>query len=311
MTDFWTGKRVVVTGGTGFLGGHLCAKLKRLGVRVHCVGGQSFDLLDEGQAWHLFEEIKTDVVFHLAANVGGIGYNQAHPATLLHQNAMMALNVLSALAIMYENRVRVVLVGSTCAYPRDCPVPFKETSLFDGYPEGTNAPYGIAKRMMMVYADALGKQHGLNWTCAIPTNLYGERDCFDPDRSHVIPALMRKMAENPTEITVWGTGNATRDFLYAGDCADGLLALAERGQGVVNLGSGREIAINHLVLDIAEAMDWSGRIRWDESKPDGQPRRLLDITRARELGWSPKTPLAEGLQRTADWYKDVPKLWEL
>jgi nucleoside-diphosphate-sugar epimerase len=297
MSDFWKGKRVICTGGTGFLGSHLVPKLKAAGAWVSAMSSKTYDLRDEERADALMNR-PCDVLFHLAANVGGIGYNQANPATLLWENAVMGLNVLRWTGA----RTKAVVVGTTCGYPRDCPVPFREEDFFSGYPERTNAPYGVAKRLLLAYLVALGKERGLDWCYAIPTNLYGERDCFDPERSHVIPALMRKMAEDPDEITVWGTGDATRDFLYAGDCAEGLMALAERGRGAVNLGSDHETSIRQLVWAVAHAMDWQGDIKWDGTKPDGQPRRRLDILRARCLGWEPRTSLADGLRRTANWY---------
>lgn len=298
MSDFWQGKRVICTGGSGFLGSHLVPKLRKAGAEVFVAPSGDYDLRREVCGMELMRR-PCDVLFHLAANVGGIGYNQAHPADLLWENAVMGLNVLRWTGA----RTKAVVVGTTCGYPRDCPVPFREGDFFSGYPERTNAPYGVAKRLLLAYLVALGKQRGLDWCYAIPTNLYGERDCFDPERSHVIPALMRKMMDSRGVITVWGTGKATRDFLYAGDCAEGLMLLAEKGKGAVNLGSGREISIYDLISEVAMAVNWDGAITWDDTKPDGQPRRCLDITRARSLGWEPRTTLADGLRRTAEWYR--------
>lgn len=296
------GKRILVTGSGGFLGSHLMERLTRAGCsKLFAPRREDYDLRDPGQAQRMLKAAgDCDYLFHLAADVGGIGYNREWPAKLLRDNALMGLNVLS---LAWQTCGKLVVLGTTCSYPCRCPTPFREETIFDGYPEPTNAPYGVAKRLLLVYLEALERQHGARWVYAMPTNLYGERDHFEDDRSHVIPALVKRFLAAEGEVTVWGTGQATRDFLYAGDAARGLCLLAEKGHGAVNLGSNRETSIRELVDLIAGATGYKGAVRWDASKPDGQPRRLLHTAKAKSFGFEPQISLEEGLKRTVEWYK--------
>jgi GDP-L-fucose synthase len=254
----------------------------------------------------MFEEAAPERVFHLAAEVGGIGANRANPGRYWYANLMMGAHVLEQ-ARLHETP-KLVIVGTVCAYPKFAPIPFSETDLWDGYPEETNAPYGVAKKTVLVGAQAYRKQYGVNAVFLLPTNLYGPRDNFDLETSHVIPALIRKMLESEEEVVLWGDGSPTREFLYVEDCVEGLVLAADRYDGPepVNLGAGKEISIRELAELVADVTGFEGRITWDETKPGGQPRRSVDATRARELfGFEARTPLRDGIERTVAWYRSA------
>ena len=308
MTDFWRDRRVLVTGGSGFLGQAVVARLQAAGAG-HVVVPRSaeHDLRDRAQAAALFAEARPDLVIHLAAKVGGIGYNQVHPAELYLDNLLMGTYVVEEARA--HDVAKTVLVGTVCSYPKEPPVPFHEESLWGGYPEETNAPYGIAKLAQLVHAQTAREQYGQDVTYLIPTNLYGPGDKFHPAVSHVIPALIKKCVDaiesGADHIELWGTGSASREFLYVDDAADGIVLAAERYDDAdpVNLGTDREMPIRELVGHIAEATGFSGEIRWDASKPDGQPRRRVDNSRARErFGFVASTSFPEGLKQTVAWY---------
>jgi GDP-L-fucose synthase len=296
--------RVLVTGGGGFLGSHLVERLTADGHDVTVVRRAETDLTSTDDTRQVFARAAPELVFHLAAEVGGIGANRANPGRYWYANLMMGANVLE------QSRVhgvrKLVVAGTVCSYPKHTPVPFRESSLWDGYPEETNAPYGVAKKAVLVGAQAYREQYGLNVAYLMPANLYGPRDNFDLDSSHVIPALIRKMTDGGDEIVLWGDGSPTREFLYVDDAVEALVAAADRYDGAepVNLGSGAEISIRDLAALIAELTGFDGRITWDTSMPNGQPRRALDASRARELfGWEARVPLSEGLERTVAWYR--------
>jgi GDP-L-fucose synthase len=309
--SFWENRRVVVTGGAGFLGSFVVEKLRERGCReVFVPRSREHDLREREVIRRLLRETRPDVIIHLAARVGGIGANRAHPAEFFYDNLMMGVQ------LMHESwRAGVekfVAVGTVCAYPKFTPVPFKEDDFWNGYPEETNAPYGLAKKMLLVQAQAYRQQYSFNAIYLIPVNLYGPRDNFDLETSHVIPALIRKCIEakeqGQSEIEVWGTGSPTREFLYVEDAAEGILLATERYNGAepVNLGSGQEISIKELVALIARLTGFAGQITWDTTKPDGQPRRRLDTRRAEEyFGFKAQMPLEEGLRRTIDWYLEA------
>jgi len=307
VTDFWARKRVIVTGGAGYLGRHVVRRLEATGATVCVPRSADYDMRTPGDNALLHSDFHdTDILFHLAATVGGIGANMRRPADFLHDNMLM-----SVLVPEYARRAevgKVVLAGSVCAYPCFCPVPFREENLWAGYPEETNAPYGVAKRVLWTYAKALRQQYGVIAIYLIPTNLYGPGDHDDLVTSHVIPALIRKIdtaKRTGSPLVVWGTGRATRDFLYVDDCADALMEAAQWYSGTepVNLGSGEEVGIAALVGLLCDIMDWHGEVIWDKTKPDGQPRRVLDTSRAWDMfQWRATTPLREGLQHTViDW----------
>lgn len=298
--------RILVTGGGGFLGSHLVERLGADGHDVVAARRADYDLTSLDDARRLFDDAGADLVYHLAAEVGGIGANRANPGRYWYANLMMGAHVLEQ-ARLHETP-KVVVVGTVCAYPKLTPVPFSEDGLWDGYPEETNAPYGVAKKAVLVGAQAYRAQYGLNAIFLLPTNLYGPRDNFDLETSHVIPALIRKMTESDAEVVLWGDGSPTREFLYVDDCVEGLVLAAERydGPDPVNLGAGREISIRELAELIADVTGFSGAITWDTEKPNGQPRRSVDATRARELfGFEARTPLREGIERTAAWYRSA------
>lgn len=306
--SFWSDKRVVITGGTGFLGSALQRRLEASGAKeVTPLGSADYDLMDQGQVARMFDDHSPDIVFNLAARVGGIGANMVRPAELYLSNLLIGTFVLEEARA--HGTPKTVLLGTICSYPKFTPVPFKEESLWDGYPEETNAPYGVAKKALLVHAQANRQQYGQSSIYLLPVNLYGPGDKFHPGVSHVIPALIKKCVEaterGDDEIEVWGSGTATREFLYIDDAADGLVLAAERYDGPepVNLGSGREIAIKELAELIVELTGFQGSIRWDPSKPDGQPRRRLDTSRAEQaFGFVASTPFRDGLKTTIEWY---------
>jgi len=296
--------RVLVTGGGGFLGSHLIERLQAAGNDVVAARRRDYDLTHEADTARLLSDTQPELVFHLAAEVGGIGANRANPGRYWYANLQMGVNVLEQARL--HATAKVVLVGTVCAYPKQTPVPFREDDLWDGYPEETNAPYGIAKKTLLVGAQAYREQYGLDAIFLLPTNLYGPRDNFDLETSHVIPALIRKMIESPGEIVLWGDGSPTREYLYVEDCAEALALAAERYDGAepVNVGTGVETSIRETAELVAELVGFDGEIVWDPSMPNGQPRRSLDASRARELfGFEARTPLREGLERTIAWYR--------
>lgn len=298
--------RILVTGGAGFLGSHVVEKLR--GHEVIVPRSQTCDLREQSAVRKLLADARPQVVMHLAAVVGGIGANQKHPGRFFYDNAMMGIELIEA-----SRRAGVekfVCLGTICAYPKMTPVPFKEEDLWNGYPEETNAPYGLAKKMLLVQLQAYRQEYGFKGIYLLPVNLYGPRDNFDLESSHVIPALIRKCVEakrrNAASIAAWGTGKATREFLYVEDAADAVVQAAERYDGLepVNLGSGREISMRELVELIRKLTGFKGHVEWDASKPDGQPRRQLDTHRAEKLfGWRATTSLEEGLRKTIAWFE--------
>ncbi len=297
--------RALVTGGGGFLGSHLVERLEAEGHDVFVPRKVEYDLTSRDDAERLFRDARPDRVFHVAGEVGGIGANRASPGRFWYANLMMGAHVLE---LSREQRVaKLVIVGTVCAYPKFASLPFREDELWDGYPEETNAPYGVAKKSILVGAQAYREQYGLNSIFLLPANLYGPRDNFDLETSHVIPDLIRKMLENRERVVLWGDGTPTREFLYVDDCVDGLVLAAERysSRDPVNLGTGEEISIRRLAELIAELTGFEGEIEWDASMPNGQPRRSLDASRARELfGFEAHTPLRVGLERTIAWYRE-------
>ena len=304
----WDEARVVVTGGAGFLGSFLVEKLRARGCRqIFVPRSGDYDLRDRDAILRLYEEARPDVVIHLAAVVGGIGANRDNPGRFFYDNAIMGIQL-----IEYARQAGVqkfVATGTICAYPKFTPIPFREEALWDGYPEETNAPYGLAKKMMLVQTQAYREQYGFNGIFLLPVNLYGPRDNFDLHTSHVIPALIRKCAEakkeGRAEIVLWGDGTPTREFLYVEDAAEGILLAAERYSGdlPVNLGTGEEIAIRDLARVVAAEVGYAGEIVWDTSKPNGQPRRCLDVTRAKQLfGFEAAHDLRAGIEKTVAWF---------
>ena len=297
--------RVLVTGGGGFLGSHLVERLERDGHDVVVARRADHDLTTMDAAARLFAEAEADLVFHLAAEVGGIGANRANPGRYWYANLAMGTNVLEQARI--HGTRKLVIAGTVCSYPKHAAIPFSEADLWDGYPEETNAPYGVAKKAVLVGAQAYREQYGLDAIFLLPTNLYGPRDNFDLETSHVIPALIHKMVEAEDEVVLWGDGSPTREFLYVEDCAEGIVLATLRydGSDPVNLGTGEEISIKSLAELIAEATGFDGDIVWDTTKPNGQPRRKLDTSRARELfGFEAKTPFRDGIARTVAWYRE-------
>jgi|SRR5579883_182458 len=307
---FWEHRRVVVTGGHGFLGGFVVARLRELGAReVFAPRSADYDLREKVQVERLYRDTRPDIFFHLAAVVGGIGANRANPARFFYDNALMGLHVIEAGRI--AGLEKFICAGTVCSYPKFAPIPFREEDFWNGYPEETNAPYGLAKKMLLVQLQSYRSQYGLNGIFLTPVNLYGPRDNFDLETSHVIPALIRKCldardAATP-EIVAWGSGSATREFLYVEDAAEAFVVAAERYSepDPVNLGSGQEITVRDLLEQIRAYTGFSGSIRWDQSKPDGQPRRCLDTSRAfAKFGWRARTGLPEGLRKTIQWFQE-------
>jgi GDP-L-fucose synthase len=305
----WSDKRVLVTGGSGFLGSRVVAKLRGFGpAEIFIPRRATCNLVEQADVSGLFEETHPDIVIHLAAHVGGIGANRENPGAFFYENLMMGAQLME-----YARRFQVrkfVAIGTICSYPKFTPVPFKEEDLWIGYPEETNAPYGLAKKMMLVQSQAYRAQYGFNSIFLLPVNLYGPGDNFDPESSHVIPAIIRKCVEavrnGESSIKLWGTGAATREFLHVDDAADGILLAAERYDGgdPVNLGSGMEISIKDLANRIAEFSGFRGDLVWDATKPDGQPRRSLDTTKAEQFfGFRAKVPFEDGLKETIEWFK--------
>lgn len=300
--------RILVTGGHGFLGKYVVEKLFYVGYKnIKQLRSGSTDLRVRGQVEKLIYEFQPDIIIHLAATVGGIGANMASPGTFFYDNMMMGLNLIECSNMIGIRKF--IHVGTVCAYPKNCPVPFKESDIWNGYPEETNAPYGIAKKALFVMLDAYHKEYNFNSSILVPSNLYGPGDNFKPETSHVIPAIIKKMVEakesGASSVTCWGTGSATRDFLYVENAADAIvksISIDTKPQPI-NLGSGSEISIRDLTNLIAAKVGFSGEIVWDVSKPDGQPRRLLDISLAQQvLGWNPTIGFDDGLTRTIEWY---------
>ena len=307
--SFWQNQRVIVTGGMGFLGSFIVEGLRARGcVEVFAPRREEYDLRDRAAIVRLFRDARPTMILHLAAIVGGIGANREHPGQFFYENAIMGIELIEQAR---QHRLpKLVVIGTICAYPKLTPVPFKEEDLWNGYPEETNAPYGIAKKALLVQCQAYRQEYGLNAIYLLPVNLYGPRENFDPRSSHVIPALIKKCVDARERgapfIECWGTGTATREFLYVEDAAAGILLAAERYNkpDPVNLGSGKEISIKDLVELIVRLTNYKGGIRWDPTQPDGQPRRCLDTRRAeREFGFRAQTPFEDGLRRAITWYE--------
>jgi GDP-L-fucose synthase len=307
---YWPGKRVCVTGGAGFLGSHVIDRLKKAGATDIFIPRKSeYDLVDGEAVRNMLEAAQPQIVLHLAANGGGIGANQAHQAEFFYDNIMMGVQLIHE--SWRQGVEKFVAIGTVCSYPKLTPVPFREVDFWSGYPEETNAPYGLAKKMLLVQAQAYRQQYEFNSVYLVPVNLYGPRDDFDLENSHVIAAVIRKCVEairrGDKQIVVWGDGSPTREFLYAADAAHGIVLGAEKyaGDEPINLGAGQEISIKELVETIVELTGYGGDIVWDTSRPNGQPRRSLDTSRARELfGFVASTPLRDGLQETIAWYRE-------
>jgi GDP-L-fucose synthase len=310
MSDHFRNQRVVVTGGAGFLGSFVVEKLRARGCeQIFVPRSSEYDLVDIEGVRRLYKDARPDLVIHLAARVGGIGANRDNPGKFFYDNLMMGVQLIE------EGRKlglkKLVAAGTICAYPKFAPIPFKEDDLWNGYPEETNAPYGLAKKMLLVQSQAYRQQYGTNSVVVFPVNLYGPRDNFDYHTSHVIPAMIRKIEDaivaHKEEVVLWGDGSPTREFLYVEDAADGIVAAAERydESDPINLGSGQEIAIKTLAELIGRLMGYRGKFVWDTSKPNGQPRRALDVSRAKErLGWTAATGFEEGLHKTIQWWRE-------
>ena len=309
MSKFFRDRRVVVTGGAGFLGGYVTQGLWKRGCKNILVPKiEDYDLVNLSDIVTMYENMKPDIVIHLAAVVGGIGANRQRPGEFFYKNLMMGVQLIEQGRL--RNIEKFVAIGTVCAYPKFTTVPFMEQDLWNGYPEQTNAPYGLAKKMLLVQSQAYRQQYDFNSIFLLPVNLYGPGDNFDPVSSHVIPALIKKCVDaidsGSSYIECWGTGNVSREFIYAGDAAEGILLATEHydGSEPVNIGAGFEITIKELAEKIAKLTGFTGEIRWDSSKPDGQPRRRLDVSKAKKFfGFEAKTPFDEGLRATIDWYE--------
>jgi GDP-L-fucose synthase len=309
MSGFFENRRVVVTGGAGFLGRYVTEGLQKRGCKNILVPKiEEYDLVNLKDIIRMYDDMKPDIVIHLAAVVGGIGANREHPGEFFYKNLMMGVQLIERGRL--RNIEKFVAIGTVCAYPKFTPVPFKEDDLWNGYPEETNAPYGLAKKMLLVQSQAYRAEYGFNSIFLLPVNLYGPGDNFDPKSSHVIPALIKKCVDaikaRDDYIECWGTGNVSREFIYAADAAEGILLATEQYNGAepVNIGAGFEITIKELAVKIAELAGFYGEIRWDSTKPDGQPRRCLNTSRAKKLfGFEAKTDFDEGLRATIEWYR--------
>jgi len=310
MSGFFEDRRVVVTGGAGFLGGYVVEGLRKRGCKNILVPKiEDYNLVNIADIVQMYDDMRPDIVIHLAAIVGGIGANREHPGEFFYKNLMIGVQLIE------QGRLRdiekFVAIGTVCAYPKFTPVPFKEESIWNGYPEETNAPYGLAKKMLLVQSQSYRAEYGFNSIFLLPVNLYGPGDNFDPKSSHVIPALIKKCVDaiesGADHIDCWGTGKSSREFIYAADAAEGILMATEHYNGAepVNIGAGFEITIKELVEKIAKITGFKGEIRWDSSKPDGQPRRRLDVSRAKEyFGFEGKTSFEKGLKETIKWYRE-------
>jgi len=307
MSDFWQGRRVTVTGGRGFLGSRVVEIVRGHGADVFDCPSSDYDLTRQSEVARLYRDQRPEVVIHLAARVGGIGANRANPGRFFYENAIMGIEMMEQARL--QGVAKYVQVGTVCAYPKFAPIPFSENDLWNGYPEETNAPYGLAKKMLLVQAQAYRQQYGLDAIYLLPVNLYGPRDNFDPESSHVIPALIGRCIEaresGAASITVWGTGTATREFLYVDDCAEAIIRATEVYENTtpLNIGCGRGTSIRELVDHIQKITAYDGRVFWNTSKPDGQMKKILDVSRMKEvLKWEPPTALPAGLQNTIQWY---------
>ena len=309
--SFWVNKKVVVTGGAGFLGSYVVEKLKQQGCQhVFVPEIDEYNLVEMEAVKKLYKDAKADIVIHLAAKVGGIGANRSSPASFFYENLIMGIQMMEIGRL--SGIQKFFIIGTTCSYPKFTPVPFKEDDIWSGYPEETNAPYGLAKKMLFVQSQTYRQQYGFNSICLLPTNLYGPRDHFDLETSHVMPALIRKCFDavrgKKDAIEVWGTGMASREFLYVEDCAEAIIIATEKynKSDPVNIGTGIETPIGDLVNLICRIVGFKGKIIWNSSKPDGQPRRCLDTKKAlQEFGFKAKTNLESGLIKTIEWYKDI------
>jgi GDP-L-fucose synthase len=309
MSDFFKTRRIVVTGGAGFLGYYLIEGLQKRGCKNILVPKiEDYNLVNLPDVVRMYDVMKPDIVIHLAAVVGGIGANRQHPGKFFYENLMMGVQLIEQARL--RNIEKFVALGTVCSYPKFTPVPFKEDDLWNGYPEETNAPYGLAKKMLLVQSQSYRAEYGFNSIFLVPVNLYGPGDNFNPDSSHVIPALIKKcfdaIDEGVDHIVCWGTGKPSREFIYAGDAAECILLATEHYNGPepVNVGAGFEITVKELAEKIARLTGFKGQIRWDPSKPDGQPRRRLDVSRAKKLfGFEAKMPFDEGLKLTIDWFR--------
>ncbi len=308
MSDFFKNKRIVITGGAGFLGSYIIEGLQKRGCKNILIPKiEDYNFVNLADCFRMYDDMKPDIVIHLAAVVGGIGANRQHPGKFFYENLMMGVQLIDQARL--RKIEKFVAIGTVCSYPKFTPVPFKEDDIWNGYPEETNAPYGLAKKMLLVQSQSYRAEYGFNSIFLVPVNLYGPRDNFHPDSSHVIPALIKKCVDaidaGDDHIVCWGTGSASREFIYVSDAAEGILLATERYNDPepVNIGAGFEITIKDLVEKIVKLTGFKGQIRWDSSKPDGQPRRRLDVSRAKKLfGFEAQMTFDEGLKRTINWF---------